>query len=255
MIEIPDHEVIVQNAVFAQPTPDFSSKYITVINFYKQSRPSDTWDYILKKAEGAVFAKDVGIEPQTEIEKLISKLPDDILNNLAGQREKFYDYLISDTQEGFNSLTYLEICYGTLPIETLAKGNGDPYWYVRLMQELMPDEEDEMLNHYMEGELMHVAILYENGELPALDEISQLAKHITSESRTLNVFPNQYNPDELMSIVKKVYTGLKQGSLNELRVIDELNEYAASALREVLIDIKGENFMEENYEHDSPDLP
>lgn len=242
-MQLPEHEVILRDAVFAQPTPDFVSKYITVVNLYQQSKPSETWDYLNDKVAGLAAVVQLGHKPQTELENLISKLPESVLNNFSDFKDEFQPFVLGDIEEDAPALRFLEVSYGVLPLEELAEGNGNPYWYVRLMQGLRPDEEDEIFSDYGLGEIYHIGIIVDNNTLPSREDLILLASHMTSESRTLSVCTMGYNPEEVIEIINRVYKAV-EGNLEKLTLVQELEDLSVSSMRGILAYLKGEEYDE-----------
>jgi len=242
-MQLPEHEVIVRDAVFGQPTPDFSSKYVTVVNLYQQSKPSETWDYLVSKVAGFAAVAPYGHQPQSELEQLISKLPDKVLNNFASHKDQLRFLVMGDVDEDEEALRFLEISYGVLPLECLARGNGDPYWYVREMQNLKCDEEEDaedLFDNYGIGELIHMGIVIDNNVLASKNDLVFLASHMTYGSRTLNVGSEIYDPDDVIAIINLVYDAARD-NLKNLRIIRELEDLAVSSMKGILAYLKGED--------------
>ena len=150
---------------------------------------------------------------------------------------------MGDVDEDEEALKFLEVSHGVLPLASLARGNGDPYWYVREMQNLKCDGEDgaeDMFNHYGIGELLHIGIAVDDDALPSKDDLIFLAGHVTYGSRTLNVIPEIYESGDAIAIINKVYDEAKS-NLKNLTVIRELDDLAVSSMRGILAHFKVED--------------
>lgn len=243
MIELPGHEVILPRTVFAQLTSDFKAMNVTVVYLYDEPRPSAIWDHLLSEVEGLAAIKNFGYEPKSELEKLVYRLPEEILNNFAVHKEEYFEYCSFDFKERSRPKRTLQIAHGAMPLEVLAEGNGDPNWYLKRLFELRgQDDSDE--KDYQLGERVYIALaLNKKGLPPPRERVTEWICREAALPQTLQIIPDEYDPEEVLPLVNRVYDALEVGDLKDLRILNELENYAVSAMKGILAVIKLEENM------------
>lgn len=246
MIELPGHEAIIPNVVFARPTSDFAAKYLTILYLFDESKPSEVWDYLQRKVEGLVAVKSFGYEPKSELEKFISKLPENIQKNFAAYQEKYKEYCTYDIKEGSKPRRSLQICHGVMPLETLAEGNGDPYWYLKSMFELRNQDDSPHDKDYKIGEQVYIALALRKSGLPKKEQVEKwVCGEKAPSEKIFQILPEESDPEEVLPLINLVYDALGTANFKKLRVLTELEDLAVSTMRGILADIKFEKRMEE----------
>lgn len=232
MIEIPGHEIIVQNAVYCRPTSNYENNYVVILNTYQQLNNRDVFDYL---CESVLFWKGLQkTEPETELELLISQIPENIQKRFLKKDESLFeemeDYLVSDAGNDLPS-RWLEVHQGIVSKELIKENGKNLDWYYdALSSQVENDESTSFLALNLDGD----------GYFPPRDLVTDFIVYGSDQSRVHVVRPSLFDSEHIMDLVNTIYDFLEPKDLEQLKPFNNSEDHAISSLKNFLDDINPE---------------